>query len=408
MFLPLHVVVLAYASFPFRTPAAVSIVKFAFVSANQGGGGSEELWVQTAGRLRSMGHAVMALTEWKAGAQRRVRQLETLGVTHRSLDLSGRWALVNKALERLTRQAPWSDRFMKAMLDVFKPDLVVFNSGTLVDGIPLLEIIHAERQPCVVVTHLVSTDNWPDDVLAEKIHRTYSSALEACFVSEHNRELCVRQTGRRLANSCIVRNPFLVCGAAIPMPELNADTTVRLALPARLHPKTKGHDMLFDVLARPEWRERKIEVSLFGAGGCEKTLRALCQEMGIGDKVAFAGHVDDMNEVWRQHHALILPSRHEGLPIAQIEAMLSGRAVIGTPAGGIAEMIEPGRTGFLAAACETNALHAAMEEAWSQRERWGAMGEEGRRLVQARIPAEPVTTWADHLLALAAAKCGRP
>lgn len=382
-------------------------MKFVFVSANQGGGGSEELWVQTAGLLRSMGHGVMALTEWKAGAHRRVRQLESLGVRHRSLDLSGWRALVTKVLERLTCQVSWRERLLRSTLCTFQPNLVVFNSGTLVDGIPLLRILHAERQPCVVVTHLVSTDNWPDDALAEQIHLAYGGAVEACFVSEHNRELCVRQTGRRLANSCIVRNPFLVSGEGIAMPALNADTTVRLALPARLHPKTKGQDMLFEVLAQPEWQARKIQVSLFGTGGCEKTLRALSQELELGDKVAFCGHVDDMNEVWRQHHALILPSRHEGLPIAQIEAMLAGRAVIATPAGGIPEMMEPGRTGFLATACETNALHAVMEEAWSQRERWGSLGEEGRRLVQARIPTEPVKVWAEHLLELAA-KRGRP
>lgn len=382
-------------------------MKFLFVSANQGGGGSEELWVQTAGRLRSLGHAVMALTEWKAGAQRRVRQLADMDVLHRSLDLSGKRAVVSKLLTSLSRQEPWRMRHLRATLRLYKPDLVIFNSGTLLDGIPLLEIIHGEHQRYVVVTHLVSTDNWPDDTLAEKIHCTYSNALEACFVSEHNRELCQRQTGRRLANATLVRNPFLVYGEAIPMPELNADTTVRLALPARLHPKTKGQDMLFEVLARPEWRERKIQVSLFGTGGCEKTLKALSQELGIGSKVAFAGHVDDMNEVWRHHHALILPSRHEGLPIAQIEAMLAGRTVIATPAGGIAEMMEPHRTGFLAAACETNALHAVLEKAWSQRKRWESLGQEGRRLVRVRIPAEPVTVWADHLL-LAAARRGQP
>lgn len=383
-------------------------MKIAFVSANQGGGGSEELWVQAAGKLRCLGHEVLALTEWKAAAQRRVRQLASLGVAHRSVDLAGRRAMATKLLERVTGRPPWRVRHLRATLRSFKPDLVVFNSGTLVDGIPLLEIIHEERAPCVVVTHLVSTDNWPDDALAEKIHQAYSKALEACFVSGHNLELCTRQTGRRLANARIVRNPFLVCGEAIPMPVLKADSTVRLALPARLHPKTKGQDMLFEVLARPEWRTRKIQVSLFGTGGCEKTLRALAQELGVADKVAFAGHVDDMNEVWRQHHALILPSRHEGLPIAQIEAMLAGRAVIATPAGGIAEMMEPGRTGFLAAACETNALHAVMEEAWNQRENWGTCGAEGRRLVQERIPAEPVSEWVQHLLEVAAAKRGQP
>lgn len=375
---------------------------FVFVSANQGGGGSEELWVRTAGHLQQLGHSVLAFTEWNSSAERRVTQLSAMKVPHQTVDRMGKLGVMDKVWERVTGSAPWRLRHLKAELQRHAPDLVIFNSGTLVDGIPLLETIHAGRLPCVALTHLVSTDNWPDDSLAERIHRAYSGALEASFVSEHNRELCVRQTGRRLANSCIVRNPFLVCGEAIPMPELSADTTVRLALPARLHPKTKGHDMLFEVLARPEWQERKIQVSLFGTGGCEKTLRALSQELELGDKVVFAGHVDDMNEVWRQHHALILPSRHEGLPIAMIEAMWAGRAVIATPAGGIPEMLKSGSTGFLADACETNALHAVMEEAWSQRERWGSLGMEGRRLVQARIPAEPVRVWAEHLLELAA------
>ena len=376
-------------------------MKFVFVSANQGGGGSEELWVQTAGCLQKEGHTVLALTEWKSGAQKRVRQLESMGVAHRPVDVSGRLAMAGKIWERFIGGAPGRLRRLKALLKVQKPDLVVFNSGTLVDGIPLLEVIEADRHPCVVLTHLVSTDNWPDDALAERIHRTYSSALEACFVSEHNRELCLRQTGRRLTNARIVRNPFLVTAQAIPMPLLSEAAPVRLALPARLHPKTKGHDMLFEVLSRSEWRNRKLQVSLFGSGGCEHTLRALCQELQLGSQVNFAGHVDDMNAVWREHHALLLPSRHEGLPIAMIEAMWSGRAVIATPAGGIPEMMESGRTGFLARACDTEALHEVMDHAWARRSEWAAMGSAGRVLAQERIPPDPVRLWAEHLLKLA-------
>lgn len=387
---------------PLRKPDHAQFMKFAFVSANQGGGGSEELWVQTAGRLQAMGHAVLALTEWKAGAQRRVKQLAAMGVAHESVDRSGKRAVLDKVWERVSGGAPWRLRHLKAELKRHAPDLVIFNSGTLVDGIPLLEVIHAEGLPCVVVTHLVSTDNWPEDALAERIHLAYASALEACFVSEHNRELCARQTGRRLSNAQIVRNPFLVSGEAQPIPALSADAPVKLALPARLHPKTKGHDMLFEVLARPEWRERRIQVSLFGNGGCERTLRALCEELQITDKIIFAGHVDDMEAVWREHHGLLLPSRHEGLPIALIEAMWAGRVVIATPAGGMAEMLVPGQTGFLASACDANALHAVMDEAWSLRERWEAMGVAGRGVVQARIPAAPVMVWAEHLLELAA------
>lgn len=377
--------------------------KFLFVSANQGGGGSEELWVQTAGHLKNLGHEVLAITEWKAGAARRLKQLAEMRVPHRSADPQGKAALLNKVWERVTRGEPWRIKHLKAQIRALSPDLVIFNSGTLVDGIPLLEAIHEVHPKCVAVTHLVSTDNWPDDALAERIHRSYHKAVEACFVSAHNRDLCARQVGRRLVNATLVRNPFLVTGEMPPMPKLTSEGVVKLALPARLHPKTKGHDMLFEVLARPEWQARQVQVSLLGHGGCERTLRHLAEELQLGQKVHFAGHVNDMNAVWREHHALILPSRHEGLPIAQIEAMWAGRAVIATPAGGIPEMLEHGRTGFLARACDTEALHEVLEEAWQRRAEWESLGAAGRELAQSCVPTDPVKLWAEHLLSLTSA-----
>jgi glycosyltransferase involved in cell wall biosynthesis len=379
--------------------------KILFVSANQGGGGSEELWVRTAGHLRQTGHSVRAVTEWGQSAHKRVQQLSLMGIEHHSL--AGCQHLAGKALDRFLKRDPWDVRCLIRQLRMAKPDLVVFSSGTLIDGVSLLEAIHEERLPCAVVTHLVSTDNWPDDTLANRIHSAFSSAIDVGFVSEHNRNLYVRQTGHSLSNSRIVRNPFLVSVERIAMPANIPDQPWRLALPARLHPRTKGHDLLFDALAKPEWRKRNLKVTLFGGGGCENTLRTLCLELDISDKIVFAGHVDDMNEVWHTHHALVLPSRHEGLPIAMIEAMWAGRMVIANPAGGIPEMMEPGRTGFLAAACEADALNQAMEEAWTQRDRWESMGEHGRRLVQDRVPVDPVRVWAEHLLELAA-QSGRP
>ncbi|MBE2286392.1 MAG: glycosyltransferase family 4 protein [Prosthecobacter sp.] len=382
-------------------------MKFLFVSANQGGGGSEELWIQTAGWLRNLGHKVHAVTEWKTAAVRRLDQLDSFNVSHSTADPTGGGAIINKVTERIFRRQPWNQRNLRSILKSLRPDLVIFNSGTLVDGISLLQVIQDEQVPYVVVTHLVSTDNWPNDDLATRIHTLFSRAIETCFVSQHNLELYTLQTGRKLINSSIVRNPFLVKGAQIPMPEQNEGTPVRLALPARLHPKTKGQDMLFSVLSRPEWQVRNIQVSLFGTGSCEDSLRRLRSELGLGNKVVFAGHVEDMDHVWLHHHALVLPSRHEGLPIAQIEAMIAGRTVIATPAGGIPEMMKPGQTGYLASACEVEALHRAMDEAWSQRDRWGSLGEAGRELVRSRIPADPVKSWGKHLADLADSQRGR-
>ena len=367
---------------------------FVFVSANQGGGGSEELWIQTAGFLRENGSTVIALTEWAASAKR-VKQLEAMGVTHIALHRSQNSFI--KAFDRVFKRESRAIRCLESCLRRIRPNMVVFNSGTLVDGIDLLEHIHLLQLPCAVITHLVSSDNWPDDNLAARIQSAYSSAVAVGFVSEHNRKLYFSQIGESLTNSVIVRNPFLVSRDHIPFPEISPTSPVRLALPARLHPRTKGQDILFEVLARPEWRTRNLQVSLFGKGGCDNALRKLSNSLEISDKVFFAGHVDDMNEVWRTHHALVLPSRHEGLPIAMIEAMWAGRLVIATPAGGIPEMITNGQTGFLAYACTADALNKAMNEAWQQQHRWATMGEEGRKLVQDRIPADPVSVWVHQL-----------
>jgi glycosyltransferase involved in cell wall biosynthesis len=350
------------------------------------------------------------MTEWRGSGNRRIEQLKSFGVQHHSLNANR--SLPIKALERVLKMSPRSVSLLKSRIRGVKPDLIVFNSGTLTDGVELLETVHEMCVPCVAVTHLVSSDNWPDDILAGRIHRAFSSSIEVGFVSKHNHNLYVRQTGRSLSKAKIVRNPFLVSVGGIQQPPHSPDLPMRLALPARLHPRTKGQDMLFDVLSRPRWNDRKIIVSLFGSGGCENTLKNLSLELGIADKVIFAGHANDMNAVWRDHHALVLPSRHEGLPIAMIEAMWAGRTVIATPAGGIPEMMKHGLTGFLASACNSDALDAAMEEAWENRERWPAMGEEGRRFVQDNIPADPVRVWAHHLQDLIASspdgRSGKP
>lgn len=372
--------------------------KIVFVSANNGGGGSEELWVQTACRLRHLGHSVTAVTEWGESAQKRINQLNKGEVQHHSLNpyKHAFWRIVDRALNSV----PWSARSLKIHLRRIAPDLVVFNSGTLIDGIALLETVHAAGHPCVVVTHLVSETNWPKDELAGRIHQAFTTAIEATFVSEHNRNLYIRQTGHALANAHIVRNPFLVRPVQSPTPVISQEDIVRLALPARLHPRTKGQDILFDVLSRPEWRQRHVQVTLFGEGECERTLRALCHEYDLNNKIVFAGQVNDIEKIWSDHHGLILPSRHEGLPIALIEAMWSGRVVIATPAGGIPEMIEHGRTGFLAKACTCDALAQAMEEAWHQRSQWSIMGNQAHQLVKKHIPEHPARVWADRLLAL--------
>lgn len=373
--------------------SAASAPRILFVSANQGGGGSEELWVQTASHLTATGLPIRAATTWSSRAEGRLRQLEKGGVPHTKLTDG----FADKVRRKLARGAPAGAAALQREIHAWKPALIVLNSGTSLDGLALLQIIAESGIPFVVVTHLVSTDNWPDDKTASLQRTLCARARRACFVSRHNQTLFETQTGATLENAQIVRNPYLVGRDMTVSWPYGQEELLRLAFPARVHPRTKGHDLLLDVLSAERWRSRKIAVSIFGKGPWQQTLEALIQARDLPN-LKYHGHVSDVESIWSTHHALILPSRHEGLPICVVEAMMAGRPCIVNPAGGSAEFIEDGRTGFVSAACTAEALDDALERAWQARADWHQMGVAAARAIRGLVPADPAGEFARQLL----------
>lgn len=373
--------------------SAASTQRILFVSANKGGGGSEELWVQTAARLKADGVSVRAATTWSNRAAARIAQLHKSGVPHTRLADS----LTDRVWSKLKDRDNAGAAPLSRLLRSWRPCLVVFNSGTCLDGLSLLRVIANSGLPFIAITHLVSTDNWPDDTMAQELRTLYGRALCACFVSSHNLHLFETQSGGKLVNSQLVRNPYLVSrDQVLAWPEPNGET-LKLAFPARIHPRTKGHDLLIDILSADRWRARPVEVSFFGKGPWQNTLTALIHARALNN-VKFHGHVSNVEEIWRTHHALILPSRHEGLPICVVEAMIAGRPCIVNPAGGSAEFIEDGCTGFVSTSCTATSLDVAMERAWQARSDWPQMGATAAKAIRSLVPADPAGEFAGQLL----------
>lgn len=88
-------------------------------------------------------------------------------------------------------------------------------------------------------------------------------------------------------------------------------------------------------------------LTLVGKGPQEGALRALAERTGAA--VEFAGTLDNvaLADILREHTVFALPSLHEGLPKALIEAMASGLACVGTATGGVTDLIQDGVTGAL-------------------------------------------------------------
>ena len=84
-----------------------------------------------------------------------------------------------------------------------------------------------------------------------------------------------------------------------------------------------------------------------GSGPEEKRLIALAEDLGLADRVFFAGLVEDPSDLYFSSRCFILTSKSEGNPITINEAMSAGLPVIAPRVGGIPDLVEPGMNGFL-------------------------------------------------------------
>ncbi len=130
-----------------------------------------------------------------------------------------------------------------------------------------------------------------------------------------------------------------------------ADTAVTplvIGVPGTIRPM-KGQDFLLKAVAAAADDLGEFEVRITGAGGGEfrRQLEDFVQENGLVDRVQFTGNVDDMAGFLAQCDLAVIPSSCDPLPRTVMESMACGCAVIGTRVGGIPEMIDDGRTGFL-------------------------------------------------------------
>ncbi|HSV08809.1 MAG TPA: glycosyltransferase family 4 protein [Candidatus Binatus sp.] len=145
------------------------------------------------------------------------------------------------------------------------------------------------------------------------------------------------------------------------------------AAPPRHHPRPyvaavgrlvrqKGFDVLLEAFARIALRHAPVDLLIAGDGPERAALLATRDRLGLAERVQLLGTLDRDGVAALYGGALfaVCPSRWEGLPVACLEAMASGRTLVASAVDGIPDAVLPGETGILVPAEDATALADAM------------------------------------------------
>ncbi len=367
-------------------------------------GGSEELWSKTALCLANRGVRVSASVHGWEKRHPKVEELVAAGIAiHERKSLwPSFWERMLRRL-RLRGHRDLAEDTFRDWLVNDQPDLVVFNDGRVASRPDWGRVCQQHALRYVNFCQSNAIVFWPDDNFAQQQFLFLDRAVVQFFLSEHNVKLCEEQLGYSLKKAEVMCNPFDVDYDAQPSwPEINKNE-LNIACVGRLEPISKGQDILFKILCKPHWRERDVVLNLYGAGNTEQSLRKMAANLGIQDKIIFQGFTSDIESIWKNNHAMVLPSRHEGQPIVTVEAMLCHRIAITTDVGRNPDLIEDGVDGYLAEAGSLASFENVMERAWQNRARFQEMGLKAGIKIRQMIPRCPEQVFAERLLQIASA-----
>lgn len=163
--------------------------------------------------------------------------------------------------------------------------------------------------------------------------------------------------------------------------------TFTFAMVSRLAPR-KGHEILLKAFQQVIASDNRCRLVLIGDGPLRARHEQTARELGVVEKVTFAGEISDVYGALSRVDALVHPSLTEGSPMCCIEAMLLGRPIVASSAGGLPELVVDGETGYIRPIGDVTGIAQAMLTLSGNRELARSMGEKACARGYSRYTAE--------------------
>lgn len=345
-------------------PAGDGPVRVLWLIKGLGPGGAEQLLVSQAGATDQTSFTITAahLVPWK---DHLVPALQARGVDVVCLDgareLDPRWAGRLRSLVR--------DR---------RIDVVHVHSPYVasVARLALRTLPRASRPALVATEH----NRWPRHAPATRLANRLTIGLD-------DADLAVSRDVRDTM-AARVRDDVEVVVHGVDLDRVRAASARRAEVRAELgiapddvvvgtvanHRAEKAYDVLLEAAALAIARDQRLRVVAVGQGPLEEQARARHRELGLGDRVILTGYRDDALAVMSAFDVFTLASRHEGLPVSLMDALVLGLPVVATRVGGIPEAVDDGVEAILVAPDDPDALADAYVALATDPDRRAAMG----------------------------------
>jgi len=147
----------------------------------------------------------------------------------------------------------------------------------------------------------------------------------------------------------------------------------------------KGQEYLIRALKKVISKKPDVQGLVVGSGEEEVTLKNLARSLGIEGAVRFVPSCPDTHRFLSIMDVFVFPSVKEGLGIALLEALASGRACVASRIGGIADIIKDGYNGILVDVGDSASIADAVVRLLDDELLRKNMGERGRSIVMERF-----------------------
>ncbi|MGQ0573033.1 MAG: glycosyltransferase [Pseudonocardia sp.] len=146
---------------------------------------------------------------------------------------------------------------------------------------------------------------------------------------------------------------------------------------ARLAP-VKAHEVLIEAVAKLAPSVPRLRLVCVGDGERAAELARLAEDLGVGDRVVFAGLRRDVAALLPGFDVACLTSRFECAPLSVIEAMAAGLPVVVSDVGAVRDMVTDGVEGLVFPPGDVSALAAHLDRLLADAALRDRMGSAGR------------------------------